>query len=658
MIKILDNLTISQIAAGEVIERPVNIVKELVENAIDANATRITIEIENGGIDKIVIKDNGDGFDKVDIPLAFVPHATSKLTKIEDLNDIYTYGFRGEALSSISLVSKVTLITKQRDSLKSYQIISDNGKISDISETSGTDGTKIIVEDLFKNIPARKKFLKSASIEAAKIYDIVEKISLSRKDISFKFVSDNRERFSTPGNNKISNIIYTLYGKEVSDNLIDIDTIVNDVHITGVVAKPIISKNNRNEEIFFINGRYVKNDILYKALEEAYKEYMMQHKYPFVILNIELDGTLIDVNVHPQKIEIRFSNKLDIFTILKTAVAEVLRNNVLINNQSVGAESVNVGANACGALVGAKFTSPQVGADIIRPSSGEVHDPVSININDLKSLYEIDNEDQISFDKNINPVDSNDDEISLFANLSKTKTTQKSLYEYFNDIDQTVDVGANSHVGAKFTSPTVGSDNICPKPNTNKQYTYLGQLFNTYLIFELKDKVVFVDQHAAHEKINYEKFMDMINKDSIKTQKIMPMVINLNAIQYNCIKENIDEFRSIGYDIEFFGDKDIIVEGVPLFLLEIADKQFIVEMIDSFSNDNDLSNYDSIKDKIATISCKASIKANQKINETEAYNLIEQLFSLKNPYNCPHGRPTMIEFTKVDFDKRFKRIVT
>ena len=640
MIKILDNLTISQIAAGEVIERPVNIVKELVENAIDANATRITIEIENGGIDKIVIKDNGDGFDKVDIPLAFVPHATSKLTKIEDLNDIYTYGFRGEALSSISLVSKVTLTTKKRDSLKSFQIISDNGVVSDISETSGTDGTKIIVEDLFKNIPARKKFLKSASIEAAKIYDIVEKISLSRKDISFKFVSDNRERFSTPGNNKISNIIYTLYGKEVSDNLIDIDTIVNDVHITGVVAKPIISKNNRNEEIFFINGRYVKNDILYKALEEAYKEYMMQHKYPFVILNIELDGTLIDVNAHPQKIEIRFSNKLDIFTILKTAVAEVLRNNVLINNQSVGAESVNVGA------------------DIIRPSSGEVHDPVSININDLKSLYEIDNEDQISFDKNINPVDSNDDEISLFANLSKTKTTQKSLYEYFNDIDQTVDVGANSHVGAKFTSPTASSDNICPKPNTNKQYTYLGQLFNTYLIFELKDKVVFVDQHAAHEKINYEKFMDMINKDSIKTQKIMPMVINLNAIQYNCIKENIDEFRSIGYDIEFFGDKDIIVEGVPLFLLEIADKQFIVEMIDSFSNDNDLSNYDSIKDKIATISCKASIKANQKINETEAYNLIEQLFSLKNPYNCPHGRPTMIEFTKVDFDKRFKRIVT
>ena len=615
MIKVLDINTINQIAAGEVIERPVNIVKELIENAIDAHANRITIEIENGGIDKIVVKDNGDGFEKDDIALAFVPHATSKIDKIDDLNSIFTYGFRGEALASISLVSKVTLITKQRTNNIAYQIISDNGKLSDITETSAADGTKIEVCDLFKKIPARKKFLKSASIEAAKIYDIVEKIALSRKDISFKFVSDKRERFSTAGNNKLNNIIYTLYGKDISDNLIEIDKTIDNIHLSGVLGKPQINKNNRNEEIFFVNGRYVKNEILHKALEEAYKEYMMQHKYPFSVINIDLDGKFIDVNAHPQKIEIRFSNNLDIFTILKNAVSETLKNTILISTQAVGVDE-NVGGEQSTGLF-----------SIDRPC---------INITDLQSLNELESNKEKDLD-----IEDNFERI-----FNSSKTTQKSLYEYFND--------TNSDVGAKFTSPIAQNELV----SRNRAYTYLGQLFNTYLIFELKDKVVFVDQHAAHEKINYEKFVSMINTGTIKTQKIMPIVITLNAFQYNCIKDNINDFRDIGYDIEFFGDKDIIVEGVPQNLLEVADKKFLEEMIDSFSKDNDLSHYDSIKDKIATISCKASIKANQRISENEAYNLIEKLFTLKNPYNCPHGRPTMIEFTKTDFDKRFKRIVT
>lgn len=619
MIKILDTNTINQIAAGEVIERPANIVKELVENAIDAHADRITVEIENGGIDKIIVKDNGDGFEKDDIALAFHPHATSKLTKIDDLKDIYTYGFRGEALASISLVSNVTLITKQRNSLKTYQINSDNGLLSKITETSGVDGTKIIVEDLFKKIPARRKFLKTASVEASKIYDIVEKISLSRKDISFRFISDKRERFLTPGNNKINSIIYTLYGKEVSENLIDIDTKNNDVHITGVIAKPIIGKNNRNEEIFFVNGRYVKNEILYKAVEEAYRNYIMQHKFPFVILNIEVNGELIDVNAHPQKIEIRFSNKLDIYDIVKNAVLDTLKNTILINTDNYNNISLkNQQSN-------------------------------SLNINELKSLYDIENENiddnKLDFD-NLKDESSNSKPKSLFEDLLKSASVQKSLYEYFND-----DLENDESI--------LDNNDLIPKKtiNPNRNYKYIGQVFNTYLLFEVKDKIIFLDQHAVHEKINYEKFIDMINNDNIKTQKIMPIVITLNAMQYTCIKENIEEFRSIGYDIEFFGDKDIIVEGVPLFLAEIADNQFIVEMIDKFSNDKDLSNYDSIKDKIATISCKASIKANQKVTENEAYELVEQLFKLKNPYNCPHGRPTMIEFTKTDFDKRFKRIV-
>ena len=712
MIKVLDITTINQIAAGEVIERPVNIVKELIENAIDAHATRISIEIENGGIDKIVVKDNGDGFEKEDILLAFEPHATSKIVKIDDLNTIFTYGFRGEALASISLVSKVTLITKQRTENHAYQIISDNGKLSDIVETSAQDGTKIIVEDLFGKIPARKKFLKSSSIEAAKIYDIVEKISLSRKDISFKFVSDGRERFSTAGNNKLSNIIYTLYGKDITDNLIDVDKEINNIHISGVIGKPQITKNNRNDEIFFVNGRYVKNEILHKAVEEAYKEYLMQHKYPFAVLNIELDGKLIDVNAHPQKTEIRFSNSLDIFSIVKNVVLQSLKQIVLINTQSieqdeqqhVGAvsdrpykrsdnsykesvslqgEKQNVGKNQkvgvshhVGAVSDRPYkrsdnsykesVSPQgekqnVGKD--QKVGAKQCEPASIDISDLKSLKELDDES----------VDEADDAYISFDNnefITSKKATQKSLYEYFNNEEQPIEakfaypqeVGAKfsnlQELEAKFTNLQEVGAKQCEPASRKHSYTYIGQLFNTYLIFELKDKVVFVDQHAAHEKINYEKFIDLINNNSIKTQKIMPIVITLNAFQYNCVKENINDFRAIGYDIEFFGDKDIIVEGVPLNLIEVADKNFLIEMIDNFSKDNELSHYDSIKDKIATMSCKASIKANQVVSDTEAYNLIQQLFTLKNPYNCPHGRPTMIEFTKVEFDKRFKRIVT
>ena len=672
MIKVLDITTINQIAAGEVIERPVNIVKELIENAIDAHATRISIEIENGGIDRIVVKDNGDGFEKEDILLAFEPHATSKIVNIDDLNTIFTYGFRGEALASISLVSKVTLITKQRTENHAYQIISDNGKLSDIVETSAQDGTKIIVEDLFGKIPARKKFLKSASLEAAKIYDIVEKISLSRKDISFKFVSDGRERFSTAGNNKLSNIIYTLYGKDITDNLIDVDKEINNIHISGVIGKPQITKNNRNDEIFFVNGRYVKNEILHKAVEEAYKEYLMQHKYPFAVLNIELDGKLIDVNAHPQKIEIRFSNALDIFSIVKNVVLQSLKQIVLINTQSIEQdEQQHVGAvsdrpykrsdNSYKESISPQGEKQNVGKD--QKVGAKLYEPASIDISDLKSLKELDDES----------IDEADDAYMSFDNnefITSKKATQKSLYEYFNVEEQPVAAKfaypqeewakftSPQEVGAKFTNLQEVGAKQCEPASRKHSYTYIGQLFNTYLIFELKDKVVFVDQHATHEKINYEKFIDLINNNSVKTQKIMPIVITLNAFQYNCVKENINDFRAIGYDIEFFGDKDIIVEGVPLNLIEVADKNFLLEMIDNFSKDNDLSHYDSIKDKIATMSCKASIKANQVVSDTEAYNLIQQLFTLKNPYNCPHGRPTMIEFTKVEFDKRFKRIVT
>lgn len=627
MIKILDELTINQIAAGEVIERPLNIVKELVENSIDSNANRIIIEIENGGIDKIIVKDNGSGFLKDDLNYAFIPHATSKINKIEDLNNIYTFGFRGEALSSIALASKTTIVSKRREDNVAYKIVSDFGKISKITETSQNDGTKVTVEKIFDKIPARKKFLNKPNVEASKIYDLVEKLALSRKDISFKFVSNGKERFTTSGNNNLESVVYTLYGKEIVDNVINIDNAFDKVHIKGIVGKPQINKNNRNDEIFFINGRYVKNDLLYKSVENAYREYLMQHKYPFLILFIDIDGRFVDVNAHPQKLEVRISDEIDISLKLKNSILSALKLSVLIKIENIDdAYDIDNSENNYNDQV--------------------IENDTEIDIKDIKSLKQINDNNKLNNDFD-NLFNLNADDIKKIKNdnnqLDKSKKQnnfhQSNLYNYFNDNQY------NDY------------NNQISSYNKKKNYEYKGQLFDTYLIFEFNDKVIFVDQHAAHEKINYENFIDIINNNQIRTQKIMPIVITLNALQYDSIKTNIQSFRELGFDIEFFGDKDIIIEGVPLNILDIADKQTILEMIDDFVNDKDVSNYDSIKYKIASISCKASIKGNQKITDTEAYNLVEKLFTLKNPYNCPHGRPTMIEMTKFDFDKKFKRII-
>ena len=627
MIKILDELTINQIAAGEVIERPLNIVKELVENSIDSNANRIIIEIENGGIDKIIVKDNGSGFLKDDLNYAFTPHATSKINKIEDLNNIYTFGFRGEALSSIALASKTTIVSKRREDNVAYKIVSDFGKISKITETSQNDGTKVTVEKIFDKIPARKKFLNKPNVEASKIYDLVEKLALSRKDISFKFVSNGKERFTTSGNNNLESVVYTLYGKEIVDNVINIDNAFDKVHIKGIVGKPQINKNNRNDEIFFINGRYVKNDLLYKSVENAYREYLMQHKYPFLILFIDIDGKFVDVNAHPQKLEVRISDEIDISLKLKNSILSALKQSVLIKIENIDdAYDIDNSENSF--------------------NDEDIENDTEIDIKDIKSLKQINDNKKLNNDFD-NLFNLNSDDIKRLKNdnnqLDKSKKQnnfhQSNLYNYFNE-------NQNNDYNNQISSY-----------HKKKNYEYKGQLFDTYLIFEFNDKVIFVDQHAAHEKINYENFIDIINNNQIRTQKIMPIVITLNAIQYDSIKTNIQSFRELGFDIEFFGDKDIIVEGVPLNILDIADKQTILEMIDDFVNDKDVSNYDSIKYKIASISCKASIKGNQKITDIEAYNLVEKLFTLKNPYNCPHGRPTMIEMTKFDFDKKFKRII-
>ena len=606
MIIQLDENTISKIAAGEVIERPLNIVKELLENSIDAGATRIIVEIEDGGLDKIVITDNGSGIDKNDLGLAFVSHATSKINNIDDILDVKSFGFRGEALSSIGIASKVSIISKTADSKVGY-IVEDNfGEISDIKETASSDGTKVIVSNLFDNMPVRKKFLKSGSVEASRIYDIVEKIALSHQDISFKYIQDGVEKFSTSGDNNLKNIIYTLYGKSVYENVLDVNSNINGIKIVGVIGNTSVTRNNRNDEIIFVNNRYVKSALLTKALEEAFKPYLMQHKFPLAVLNVIVTNGLVDVNIHPQKLDVRFSDESKIYTAMFDSVSNVLSNASLIHHEHIDDSIVEFNDNK---------------NSIIEPKP---YKAVEINIDDIKSYKETKESND-----NANKIDDN------IKAISNDNLKQQNLFdELLNN-------------GSELIKDTLSKN----------EYHYIGQLFKTYILVEYNNKFYIIDQHAAHEKIYYEKFMKELNSQDVISQKIMPLVITLNSIQHQVLEENVMYFKKAGFDIDFFGERDIIVNSVPFNILDIGKKELLLEMIDDFSKNKSLAGYDSINDKIATIACKKAVKGNNVLLDVEAKQLIDDLFSLENPYNCPHGRPTIIEFSKYEIEKKFGRIV-
>lgn len=626
MIKLLDENTISQIAAGEVIERPLNIVKELLENSIDAKSTRIIIEIEDGGLENIIITDNGIGIEKDDLKLAFVRHATSKIDNINDVLNVKSYGFRGEALSSIGIVANVKIITKQKNDRLGYEIEDNFGVITKISECAAQDGTKIIVKNLFDNLPVRKKFLKSGSVEGSRIADIVEKIALSKKDISFKFIQDRVEKFSTSGDNNLKNIVYTLYGKNVYENVIDIDYNYGGIKITGVIGNTSLTRNNRNEEIFFVNGRYIKSNILYKSIEEAYKPYLMQHKFPFSVLNIDMGDGLVDVNIHPQKLDVRFSDDNKVYQAVYEAVRHFLSNISLVHHEhlvydDIGSNNKNLNSNID---IINKNTSNSI---FDNNFDNNVKHDKEIDINNIKSIKELNNEKQLFASDNIN---DNNDEVE----------EKKDLIEHINEVNSDFII-----------------DNKKNKNDLIDNYIYIGQLFKTYILIEYKDKFYIIDQHAAHEKIYYEKFMKELDEQNVISQKIMPIVITLTSLQHQVVEENILEFKKAGFDIDYFGERDIIVNSVPYNILDIGKKELLLEMIDDFSKNKSANMYDSINDKIASIACKKAVKGNNNLMDIEAKQLIKDLFTLDNPYNCPHGRPTIIEFNKYEIEKKFGRIV-
>lgn len=616
-IRVLDINTISKIAAGEVIENPASVVKELVENSIDAKAKHIVIEIKEGGTKSIKVSDDGTGIEKEDIELAFMQHATSKLSDISDLDTIESFGFRGEALSSIASVSSVRLITKRKVDNKTfgYRCILDFGGQPVIDEVASNDGTSIEVIDLFKNVPVRKKFLKGISRENALIEDLVIKFALVRDDISFELIVDNKRKFYSNGDSNLKNVVFNLYGKEVLENLLEVNYNQGDMSVEGLIAKPIIARNTRNDEIYFVNERYVKDKTISRAIEGAYEGFLMQHKFPLVILKIRIDSSKVDVNVHPKKTEVRFSNEELVYFSVYNAIHSTLDKVNLIHEEKL---------------------------DVATDNSVDIE-----NYDHSKS-------------RNIESETNSD---NLLTNLEKKQDIQQDLIdvESLPSMSSVLNSKVSEGISISNLHKTLSSkyeEKPFIQKTLSEDHKYIGQVFNTYILVEFENKLYIIDQHAAHEKINYERIMSMYRAGKVSSQKIFPSIIlKLTPIQYDSVIKNIDEFRKLGYELEGFGNNDIKVDSVPYNIFNIGNDNLLMDMIDSFADDKNKEQYESIVDKIASISCKKAIKANHILSEIEVKQLLRDLFSLENPYNCPHGRPTIISLSKQEFEKKFGRIV-
>ena len=622
-IHVLDENTINQIAAGEVIERPASVVKELTENAIDAMATAITIEIKEGGISLIRITDNGAGIPKEDIPTAFLRHATSKIQTAEDLLSIGSLGFRGEALSSIAAVSMVELITKIKASIMGcrYEITGGTPK-NDIEDVGVPDGTTFIVRNLFFNTPARKKFLKSAMTEAGYISDIVERMALSHPEIAIRFINNGRHILNTSGNGNLKDVIYQIFGREITSNLLEVHFSAPNIQIEGFIGKPLISRGNRNFENYFINGRFIKSMIINKSIEEGYKNFMMQHKYPFTALQFQIEPELIDVNVHPSKMELRLRNADEIYPEIVKLIHETLEGKNLI--VEVKAEEEKIPA------------------------------PLKREVTKTPEIFETkrrekEKEPQIQTIQNTklpeNPKSTNSQEIQKEQQKPEILVSSPPVLKEENAY-------------RKPEQMTLFDDSFLSK-EARTRTRIVGQVFETYWIVEYGEKMFIIDQHAAHEKVLFERTMKSLKaKENISQELNPPMILNLSLREGELVKKYHVEFARAGYEIEEFGGNDYAVHTVPYDLYKLAREDMLMEMIDTLADDGNIrGGSELIMERIASMSCKAAVKGNNRLSIREANTLIDELLTLDNPYHCPHGRPTIISMSKYELEKKFKRIV-
>jgi DNA mismatch repair protein mutL len=659
MINILDKGTIDKIAAGEVVERPASIVKELLENSIDAGSSSITVEIKNGGIDLIRITDNGCGIDSKEVKTAFLRHATSKIVSDKDLISIKSLGFRGEALSSIAAVSRCEIITKTRDELTGVRYYMEGGVEVEFEEIGAPDGTSIIIRDIFYNTPARRKFLKTASTEGAHISELVEKMAMSNTDIAFKFISNNQVKLQTNGNGNLKDIIYQLYGKEISKALCAVDYEKNGVKIKGVIARPEVTRSSRSLENIFVNGRYIKDNIISKAIEDGFGDRLMQHQYPFCALSFYLEG--VDVNVHPRKMEVRFSDGNHIYNCTKEAVEEIFKLQSSIREVPVGKDTAN---------------EKKVFINTPEPFENRRRD---IDFNKSAKSDEI--QWTIPKETNYNPQNdyallkddvsnNSSDNVSGYYRDFEYAAGARDVSKDSSSVIQTVENSAGENISDNLNTVHTNSeaDTLSERPSASqlsffdteakKYIKVIGQVFDTYWIVQLKNEMYIIDQHAAHEKVMYERLLKESKDNNISSQMINPpIIVTLTDLEQDVLIKHMDEFRAAGFDIEEFGGKEYKINSIPNIFPSIPKAELFNEMLADSTNYDIISPSELILAKTASMACKAAIKGNMRISLMEANELFDELLSLDNPYNCPHGRPTIIKMSKQEIEKKFKRIV-
>ncbi len=642
MINILDKGTIDKIAAGEVVERPASIVKELLENSIDAGSSSITVEIKNGGIDLIRITDNGCGIDSKEVKTAFLRHATSKIVSDKDLISIKSLGFRGEALSSIAAVSRCEIITKTRDELTGVRYYMEGGVEVEFEEIGAPDGTSIIIRDIFYNTPARRKFLKTSSTEGAHISELVEKMAMSNTDIAFKFISNNQVKLQTNGNGNLKDIIYQLYGREISKALCVVDYEKDGVKIKGVIAGPEVTRSSRNLENIFVNGRYIKDNIISKAIEDGFGDRLMQHQYPFCALSFYLEG--VDVNVHPRKMEVRFSDGNHIYNCTKEAVEEIFKTQSSIREVPVGKTSAN---------------ERKVFTNTPEPFENKRRD-----IELKKSTDTSSDEIQWTVPKESNYNPQND--YALLKDDISRDSSDEAKYYKSSDAEYSLNNNIASFVADEKTTAMDREQDQKNKAsqlsffdNEAKKYIkVIGQVFDTYWIVQLRNEMYIIDQHAAHEKVMYERLLKESRDNKISEQMINPpIIVTLTDLEQDVLNKHMDEFKAAGFDIEEFGGKEYKINSIPNIFPSIPKAELFNEMLADSTDYDIISPSELILAKTASMACKAAIKGNMRISLMEANDLFDELLSLDNPYNCPHGRPTIIKMSKQEIEKKFKRIV-
>ena len=637
-IALLNQETIDKIAAGEVIERPSSVVKELVENAIDAGANAVTVEIKEGGTSFIRITDNGCGIGKDQIPLAFLRHSTSKIHSVEDLLTVRSLGFRGEALSSIAAISQVELITKTPDDFSGARYLIEGSKEQSLEEIGAPDGTTFLVRNLFYNTPARRKFLKSPQTEGSYIFDLMQKMILSHPDASFKFILNGQVKLQSSGNGNIKDIIYHIYGREIAASLFDIKEENELFSVSGFIGKPQISRGNRNYETYFINGRYIKSNLLSKAIEEAYKPFLMQHQYPFTALYFQINSELLDVNVHPTKMELRFSNQQQIYEKLVAYIKDRLTHRELIPEVPV----VEVKEK--------EKSTVSIGTVIPEPFEKK-------RLEAIRQAIKKDSPYEPKYDRPVMPKQEPPVMPKQEQPVMPTLDRPVSHTQEIKSIPPT-DIPVKVEEEKTYQTKTVYEQTSFLDVRSASRHKIIGQVFDTYWMVEFGDKLYIIDQHAAHEKVLYERMIKQIANKEFTSQRISPpMILTVTMIEEETLQKFMPQFEKLGYEIEHFGGNEYAVSAVPGNMFRLNTKDLMIQMLDEMENISENGAFDMILERVASMSCKAAVKGNQHLSRAEMEHLIEELLSLDNPYNCPHGRPTIISMTKYELEKKFKRIL-